>query len=407
MGGGTYLGKLRRVLQLADDSGQGGQYLRDVDPLAQLAQAPRRPPRSDVALAGALALWGVAEAIPSWPGAVFAVVTSAPLVVRRRLPLPVLAVIVAALLIRAVTVDGPPATVAPFPAILVAAFSAALHLRRLWLAAGAWAVAVGGMVGAIALRFYDDRPDPGSALVMVFFVTGAWTAGRLLRRREVQLRHAEERTKERAREAVAAERLRIARELHDVVAHSLSIIAVNAGAARELSTLDPDRARDHMDAVAGTAREALIEMRHLLEALRDEEDDPLAPQPTLDRLPDLIDQVRTAGLPVRLTEHGDRRSFPAGLELTAYRIVQEALTNVRRHAGPADTEVRVTYHPAELGIEVINGSPQAGPDLAGVGAGHGLAGMRERARLYGGSLDAGHSGDGGYAVRLRLPAGTP
>ncbi|MGJ6966498.1 sensor histidine kinase [Streptosporangium sp. G11] len=377
-----------------------------MDPLAQLARVPRRPPRSDLALAALLAVWAVAEVLPAGPEPLlvevaFALVTTLPLAVRRHAPLAVLGVTVAALLLRAATADGPPATVVPFPAILVAAFSVALHVRALPVAVGGWVCAVGGMTGAIALQFYDARPDIGSAVVMVFFVTGAWTAGLLLRRREAQLRDSEERTRERAREAVVAERLRIARELHDVVAHSLSIIAVNAGAARVLSGRDTERSRDHMDAVADTAREALMEMRHVLEALRDENDNGLAPQPTLDRLPELVEQVRASGLPVRLVERGDRRDLPAGLELTAYRIVQEALTNVRRHAGTADTEVRVTYGGTELGLEVVN-APGTGQAPA-ASSGHGLVGMHERARLYGGALHAGPAGDGGYAVRLRLP----
>ncbi len=390
----------------------GSTVLR-VDPLARLAQVPRRPPRSDLALAVLLAVWAVAEVLPPgpdplWAGIAFALVTTVPLAVRRHVPLLVLAVIVAALLLRAATADGPPATVAPFPAMLVAAFSAALHTRSLPVALGAWCGAVGGMAGAIVLQFYDTRPDAGSAVVMVFFVTGAWMAGRLLRRREVQLRDAHERTREQALEAVAAERLRIARELHDVVAHSLSIIAVNAGAARELAVGEPERARDHMDLVADMAREALTEMRHLLEALRDDGDDALTPQPTLDRLPELVEQARTGGLPVRLIEQGGRRTLPAGLELAVYRIIQEALTNVRRHAGPADTEVRVTYGIGQLDLEVVNAPPGPGhAPPASAPPGHGLVGMRERARLYGGTLESGPAADGGYAVRLHLPVEPP
>ncbi|GII59680.1 ATPase [Planotetraspora thailandica] len=376
-----------------------------MDLLARLARVPS-PSRSDLALAGLLAVWAVAEALVARPdplcaGITFALVVTLPLMFRRHAPVVVLGVAVAALLVWAAITTGPPATVAPFPTILVSTFSAALHIRSLPVAALAWPLAVGGMTGATALRFYGPWPDVGSLLILFFFVTGAWTAGRLLRRRDIQLRASEERTREQAREAVAAERLRIARELHDVVAHSLSIIAVNAGAARELSGLDPERARDHMDAVAGTAREALAEMRHVLEALRDDGDDRLAPQPTLDRLPELVEQARAGGLPVRLVEQGERPALPAGLELAAFRIVQEALTNVLRHAGAADTEVRVVYGGAELGLEVVNGPGAAQSPAAG--GGHGLLGMRERARLYGGALHAGPITDGGYAVRIRLP----
>jgi signal transduction histidine kinase len=395
-----------------DDRPLTGEYGLRVDPFAQLARVPSRPTRADAALAAVLAVWAVAEVLPPGPDPLavemaFALATTLPLVFRRHAPLPVLGVIVAALLLRAAFAAGPPATVAPFPSILVAAFSVALHVAATPLAVLGWGVAVAGMAGAIALRFYAP-PDLGSTLVMVFFVTGAWTAGRLLRQRDAQLSDAEERTRERTRQAVAAERLRIARELHDVVAHSLSIIAVNAGAAGELGGVAPEQAREHMDAVAATAREALAEMRHLLEALRDDGDDALAPQPTLDRLPELLDQARAGGLPVRLVEHGARPPLPPGLELTVYRVVQEALTNVRRHAGPAETQVRMSYGDAELALEVVNAPPEPGraPRPApGDGPGHGLVGMRERARLYGGALDAGPAEDGGYAVRLRLPVG--
>jgi len=380
-----------------------------VELFAQLAHVPRRPPRSDLVLTALLALWAVAEALPA-PGPLplelaFALVVTVPLAFRRRLPLLVLGVVAAALLVRTLTADGPPATVAPFPSILVATFSAALHVPSLPAALCGWGLAAGGMAAAEVLGFYGARPDPGSLAVLLFFVTGAWAAGRLLREREVQLREAEERTRERARRAVADERLRIARELHDVVAHSLSIIAVNAGAAGELSRVDPELARGHMDAVAETAREALAEMRHLLEALRAEDDDGLAPQPTLDRLPDLVEQARASGLAVELVERGERRGLTAGLELALYRVVQEALTNVRRHAGAVATRVELSYGEAEAAVEVRNEPGGAHPP--DTGPGHGLAGMRERARLYGGTLEAGPTPEGGYAVRMRLPLETP
>ncbi|MDF5756301.1 sensor histidine kinase [Spongiactinospora sp. TRM90649] len=381
-----------------------------MEPLVLVDRVPRRPARADVAVAALLAVWAVAEALvpmadPVWVAVVFALVTTLPLVVSRQAPLAVLAVVTLALVARAATAAGPPATVAPFPSLLVAAFSVALHVRSLPWALGGWAATVSGMAAAIELRFYPhDSRDVGSALIMVFFVTGAWTAGRLLRSREVRLHESEERVAERARQAVAAERLRIARELHDVVAHSLSIIAVNAGAAVEVGRHDSERARAHLDAVATTAREALAEMRHVLEALRGEDDDALAPQPTLDRLPELVEQARAGGLPVRLSVRGQRRTLPPGVELTAYRVAQEALTNVRRHAGPAETEVRLTYGTAELDLEVTNDAPPGRADAPlGDGPGHGLVGMRERARLYGGALHAGPSGHGGYRVRLSLP----
>ncbi|GAB2808307.1 hypothetical protein GCM10022221_02020 [Actinocorallia aurea] len=369
---------------------------------------PRPPSRADLALAALLAAWAVAE-IPQpwthrlWPDLVFAFAVTVPLALRRRAPLTVLALAVAGLLLRAATADGSPATVAPFPSILVGVFSVALHIASLPRAAAGFALAAGGMTGAEFLHFYGAEVEPSSLVVLFFFVGGAWAAGRLLRGREAAVLAAEDRVRERAEEAVAAERLRIARELHDVVAHSLSVIAVNAGAASEVGRVDPERARGHMDAVAATAREALAEMRLVLEALRADGDEGLAPQPTLDLLPDLVARACADGLPVRLAEDGERRDLSAGLELAVYRIVQEALTNVRKHAGPVATDVRVTYGAAGVEVEVHNARGAAEPSGE---PGYGLAGMRERTRLYGGSLTAGPTPDGGHLVLARLPLET-
>ncbi|MDX6743322.1 sensor histidine kinase [Actinocorallia sp. A-T 12471] len=366
--------------------------------------------RIDLALAGLLAVWALLEVLPDGPDpfvveAAFALAVTLPVALRRHAPLLLLAVVVAALLARAATATGPPATVAPFPSILVGVFSAALHARSGLGAVVGCALALGGMLGAEALRFYGARSDFSSLAVMVFFIVGAWGAGLLLRRRDAAARAADVRARERAREAVAAERLRIARELHDVVAHSLSVIAVNAGAAREVGGIDPELARGHMDAVAVTAREALAEMRLVLEALRADGDESLAPQPTLDLLPDLIDRARADGLPVRLTTEGVRQDLSAGLELAVYRIVQEALTNVRKHAGHPETEVRLTYGPAEVTVRVHNAKGDA--TTPSDEPGYGLPGMRERTRLYGGTLNTGPTPDGGYLVLARLPLEAP
>jgi signal transduction histidine kinase len=180
----------------------------------------------------------------------------------------------------------------------------------------------------------------------------------------------------------------------------VSIIAVQAGAAEALAGRDDDRAREHMRSVRRTAHEALVELRRLGGVLR--EDEPvLAPQPGLERLDELLADARAAGLPVELQVDGPARDLPAGLDLAAYRIVQEGLTNVRRHAGAADTVVRVRYGDSALELEVVN-APGVG-NGTGQGTGHGLIGMRERARLYGGTFDAGAAEDGGFRVRARLP----
>jgi signal transduction histidine kinase len=184
----------------------------------------------------------------------------------------------------------------------------------------------------------------------------------------------------------------------------VSLIAVQAGAAEDLLGRDDERARRSLHAVQETARGALGEMRRLLTVLRETDDEPgLAPQPGLDAVPDLVARARDSGLPVTLHEEGLRDDVPAGVDLSAYRIVQEALTNVRKHAGAVPTEVVVRYGPREVVVGVTNdvGAPADGLDRSS-GDGRGLPGMRERVRLYGGTLDAGHR-DGRFVVLARLP----
>jgi signal transduction histidine kinase len=206
---------------------------------------------------------------------------------------------------------------------------------------------------------------------------------------------------EQERAAVAAERRRIARDLHDVVAHSVTLMTVQAGAARLLLAEEPKRAREPILSVEETGRQALADMRRLLGVLRTETGEPaLAPQPGLDHLDTLLAQARTAGLPAELTIEGERTALAPGVDLAAYRIVQEALTNARKHAGPARAKVTVSYQGDVLELEVTNDG-RAAPN--GGGGGHGLIGMRERVALYGGTLEAGPRPAGGYTVRARLP----
>jgi len=206
---------------------------------------------------------------------------------------------------------------------------------------------------------------------------------------------------ERARAAVVAERTRIARDLHDLIAHSVSIMTVQAGAARLLLPGDPARAREPLLSVEETGREALAEMRRLFGIVRgDDGDAALAPQPGLARLDALVEQARKAGLPVEMAVEGERRMLSPGVDLTAYRIVQEALTNALKHAGPAYAQVTIRYGRQALDLEITNDGRPTGKDE---GTGHGLIGMRERVALYGGELEAGPREPSGYAVRARLP----
>jgi signal transduction histidine kinase len=260
------------------------------------------------------------------------------------------------------------------------------------------------MLTALLSHFYEGAGlGVGDVAILSVFLGGAWTSGWLVRQRAAQARRAMAESGELARSAVGDERARMARELHDVVAHSVSIIAVQAGAAEELIERDPQRARDHIASVRRTAREAMAEMRRLLDVLRTE-DTEYTPQPGLARLEDLLEEVRGAGVPVQLIEEGERPHLPPGLDLVAFRVVQESLTNVRKHAPGAPTKVLMRFGPAAFELDIAN-APASGPTTVNgnVAGGHGLIGMRERVHLFGGSFGAGPSDDGGFLVHAVLP----
>ena len=214
---------------------------------------------------------------------------------------------------------------------------------------------------------------------------------------------------ELTRRAVAAERASIARELHDVIAHNVSVMVVQAGANRVSPPAGPAAAMDAFASIEATGRQALSETRRLLGLMRREgERQSPAPQPGLEHLTALAAQVRKAGLPVTVLVRGDPRPLPGGLNLSAYRIIQEALTNVLKHAGPVPTEVVVRYRDRELEIEVTDRGPATFTAREGLaGSGHGLIGMRERVALYGGQLDVGPVPGGGFVVRASLPLEPP
>jgi signal transduction histidine kinase len=235
-----------------------------------------------------------------------------------------------------------------------------------------------------------------------------WGASRALTLRMQRLRDAQDRARQLATEsdaeaqrAVAAERQRIARELHDVIAHSVSVMTVQAGAVRRLLHADQEKERQALETVEATGREALTEMRRLVGLLREEGAMPeFSPQPGLGTIGALLDTVRAAGLPVELAVDGTPRELPAGIDLAAYRVVQEALTNALKHGGTAHAWVSVHWGEDELELEVANDGKGDGD---GSGGGHGLAGMSERVALYGGELESGPRGGGGFVVRARLP----
>jgi len=209
---------------------------------------------------------------------------------------------------------------------------------------------------------------------------------------------------ENARRAVFDERVRIARELHDVVAHHVSVMGVQAGAARRVLQKHPEKAEEALSNIEAASREAVQEMHRLLGFLRQEpEVAPLAPQPGMNQLTSLVDQMRDAGLPVEVEIAGSERPLPPTVDLSAYRIVQEALTNTLRHAGPARATVKVNYADSAIDIEVLDNGRGPIASQNGSAVGHGLIGMRERVTLLGGKFQAGHYPGVGYSVRAHLP----
>jgi signal transduction histidine kinase len=240
-----------------------------------------------------------------------------------------------------------------------------------------------------------------------FLLAAAWGLGYALRGRQLQASALADRAdrlergrEAQARAAVAAERGRIARELHDVVAHSLSVMVVQAQAADRVLDGDQPSAREALASIDSTGRQALVEMRRLVGILREDPELALAPQPGLGQLAVLLDQVRAAGLPVTLAVEGKPQPLAPGVDLSAYRIVQEALTNALKHAGRAEASVAVRYRGEHVELEVTDDG--RGP-LGDHGAGHGLVGMRERVALYGGELESGALNGRGFRVRARLP----
>ena len=265
------------------------------------------------------------------------------------------------------------------------------------------------VVGSAAVLDYKIPSHTTAELVFVpmEFAVG-WLAGFAVRERAVKAEAAEVRATQAERErdaaariAVAEERARIARELHDVVAHAVSVMVLQVGAVRHKLPDELDEDREALTGVEKAGRTALVEMRRLLAAMRNEGDEAeLTPQPGLDRLESLADEVGRAGLPVRLHVEGERLPLPRAVDLSAYRIVQEGLTNALKHAHASGADVTVRYEPDELQLEVRDDGVGA---VTSDGLGHGLVGIRERVKIYGGEMSAGTENGGGFVLRTRLP----
>lgn len=366
----------------------------------------------DLALAVTLTVGGQLELLLSgvsgWHGLAHALLLAAqtvPVAVRRIAPVAAAAIGASALALEAV-MTTPTNTLCGLLAGLVLIYSV-----------GRWVAGVGLVmitcVMGLALGLHMLRL-PGSEIVdlafAAIFSAAAWLGGRTMRRREqehrradAELRHQQEDAANVLRAAVTDERARIARELHDVVAHGMGVMVVQAAAAEQMLAVDPEAAREPLANVRSTGQGALAEMRRLLGLLRDGDAvESAEPQPGLARLPVLVSGLRDNGMEVELTLCGDPPVLPEGLELTVYRIVQEALTNSLRHAGGASATVAVQYEHAQLDLRVANG-PGAPTAASATGAGHGLVGMRERVRLYDGTLTAEPEPSGGFLVHATLP----
>jgi signal transduction histidine kinase len=390
--------------------------------MKQRASGSRRQPASAWVFDSALAL--VAASLPmaffaSMPvpggvpvgmlavGYALVLLHTLPLAARRRFPGTVLGICVASgLAIGALFMP-------PFflgPAILVAVYSVAAYGRR-WVSVAGLVVAE---LGLAAVWLTPAMLERSTFLLFMGVIAVAWVLGHFVGDRQVYAAQLEERTaelerarEELARRAVAEERLRLARELHDVVAHAMSVIAVQSGVGAHVADTRPEEVGKALAAIEATSRGALEELRRLLGVLRhdNEVQASLTPVPGLANLESLLAEVGKAGLAVRLRVEGTPLQLPAGVDLSAYRIVQEALTNVVKHAGPARAQVTIGYRGQEVTVEVIDDGRGAVPPAGDgrMGSGHGLIGMRERVAAFGGDLQVGPCPGGGFRVAARLP----
>ncbi|MFI8181013.1 sensor histidine kinase [Actinacidiphila glaucinigra] len=360
---------------------------------------------------------------PSGPGGMafmvtLAIVASGALALRRRYPLAVLCVVTAA------TLATPHSVLRlTFYAFVIAVYSAAVYSPYRVATLGALPLAV-VLVGTSGNSVTPIVPNEYIALLILVPMAGAALGLRTWKLRtdegRTRLSALENEQAEALRRAVERERARIARELHDVVTHNVSVMVIQAGAARKVMKTSPEQAGEALLAVEAGGRAAMTELRHVMGLLTmpgegepaGGADDPagtdveLAPQPGLDQLAALVGRVRDAGLPVVLTVTGPRREIPSGVGLAVYRVVQEALTNTVKHASGATASVTVEYGPERLRVEVTDTGGRPDPGAA-TGNGRGLIGLRERLAVYGGTLDTGRRMTGGYRVEALIPLEAP
>jgi signal transduction histidine kinase len=379
----------------ADDTAREGVYLA-----AMRFRFRPDPVKLDWAVAALLAVVGQLEV---WLGngahgerpviAISGTILAAAVAVRRRFP--ATAGIAAVVLADVVALAWRPPSLVTFGV----AWMCAVYGLTVWTSTRQFALGVAAFaLPTLVARAVGAGPGGGVEFTVIALVV-MLLVRQGIRGRDRRAEMAEREREVAAREAVVEERARIARELHDVIAHNVSMIVVQAGAERRVLDGANGSTREVLQTIEQIGRGALTEMRRLVGMLRSDGEDPLAPQPGLEDVATLVGQVREAGLPVELTVDGEPRDLPAGIELSAYRIVQEALTNALKHAGEAHAEVSIRYGPDSLELEILDD----GHGGAVGNGGHGLVGMRERVALYGGRFDASRRPGGGFAVRAKLP----
>ena len=392
-------------------------FVRSAEPRPTVS---RRAISFDAVLAAVATVAALAAGYPhARPlGPLLVAMTTVPLALRRVFPLTAFWVVMAAI-IASYYGDNDSATLVTFLTVAFAAYSAVVHSRYHGAALISMPLVT---VLVIALFANTSPPIPPRATPLLIFIPIMIVGDAVHRwaRRAgdsgARLRQAQAEHEAATRRALALERARIASEMHDVVTHNVSVMVVQAGAARRVLSKDPDEATKALLAVESSGRTAMTELRHLLGLLSPppgtaDAGGPasLAPQPGLEELREMVDRVVTAGLPAALHVTGTPRDLPPGVGLAVFRIVQEALTNVLKHAGKPQTEVRLDYEPAALVVEVADDGlpiPAAVPALDAAvpgGAGMGLLGLRERVALYGGELAAGPQPGGGWLVQARMP----
>jgi signal transduction histidine kinase len=363
--------------------------------------------------------WGADSSIPVIWAVVLTLLIVLPLLFRRFYPLPVLGLITIGIMIY--RYFNIPESSFTFYALLLAYFGAGAYGKRNyrdWVRAAAGLVVIGMLAYSV---FFVETGSSAPArtilyqisvvLLNIFLLAAAWWIGeifRSLREREIQLQERtvqlEKERDENAHRAVLDERVRIARELHDVVAHHVSVMGIQAGAARRVLKQQPEKANDMLSQIESSSRQAVGELQRLLGFLRQQNQvDDIAPQPGLKQIDGLLEQIRAAGLPVDLKIEGSVIPLSAGIDLAIYRIIQEALTNTLKHAGPATATVRVQYEENNIAVEIEDNGHSTAPGPENENKGRGLIGMRERVSLHGGEFRAGRLPQGGFLVRATLP----